>query len=795
MKRRLWPTLLSMLLISAGPLWAQQATNWQGKTDNANWFDEENWTSGFPMQGSIANITDGEVGVFPGQPTPQAFILTIARQRELQEAQAKLNIEGQDLLISNRLVVADATFGLAQGDLSLLSNPNFGGGILHANQVTIGQATGKGGQAIGNAFIQHQMRSNTASESNLTVGRNANSEMAHGHLIVPGTIGNSDLQSGYASVNIGQISGVESGEAVGTVSTGGLFNAGGELTVGLNTSARRTSYASGTLNANAIDGYDLATFGASEVGVARADVTVQSFYGVQKTILGSPNSRGRARLVFGPETNVEGEIIAIHPGSVLTAGGGTKINAEVFNEGRIGILPDENKEQFGQLQIRTLQQTDDGIFEFNIGGEEPIFGYQQLLVTEGIELAGSVHLTFENDFIPEVGQQFQVIDSPRGIDLARTAWKVTNPPKDVAFEFQESEGLVVQVVSPRTLDFVSADGGDFRWTDQNIWTDRRLPKSFDDITMLNTQKTPQRVRATPGAITRRLTIDGTLSAMELNIPRGVKFMATHDIRVMSQGQITLEGGAALLADQVKLEAGSALVAEGQLTGNLANEGLVRIGVRDEPTQLNIDGSFSQLPLGYLEMGVFGTEDGEFDQLLIDGIAELDGTLVLDIDFDKLLPNARIPLLTATDGISGNFRLKLPFGKTELPLGLRTEGSEDSDGGMQMIFYSGGGPGILGDMNWDLSVDECDFDAFALALQNPAAYASDFGFEPGLWADINDDGEFDVDDIGPFYDLVSGVSCEAVVPLPEPTSHVMLTIASLMLLTVRRRPTRLQGPQA
>jgi len=62
-------------------------------------------------------------------------------------------------------------------------------------------------------------------------------------------------------------------------------------------------------------------------------------------------------------------------------------------------------------------------------------------------------------------------------------------------------------------------------------------------------------------------------------------------------------------------------------------------------------------------------------------------------------------------------------------------------------------GVIGDMDWNGSVDFDDTSPFALGLSNHNGYENVYGVDPGIHGDVNQDGVFDFDDIAPFVELL------------------------------------------
>ena len=99
-----------------------------------------------------------------------------------------------------------------------------------------------------------------------------------------------------------------------------------------------------------------------------------------------------------------------------------------------------------------------------------------------------------------------------------------------------------------------------------------------------------------------------------------------------------------------LAAGSRLSGNGTINGNLVNGGTV--GPGNSPGTIFVAGNFTQTPAGTLVMEI--ASPVSFDQLIITGTADVDGTLQLDL-IDGFVPaGEEFTIITAGGGVNGEF---------------------------------------------------------------------------------------------------------------------------------------------
>ncbi len=120
---------------------------------------------------------------------------------------------------------------------------------------------------------------------------------------------------------------------------------------------------------------------------------------------------------------------------------------------------------------------------------------------------------------------------------------------------------------------------------------------------------------------------------------------------VSGGEFLVDGN---LVSNVLVTSAGTLGGHGLITGNLINTGTVSIG--GALGTLSVKGKYSQQSGGTLVIRVNGSAAGQHDALVVDGAAELGGTLQIKkgSGVARLKPGDQIPFLTATGGVSGKF---------------------------------------------------------------------------------------------------------------------------------------------
>ncbi len=211
------------------------------------------------------------------------------------------------------------------------------------------------------------------------------------------------------------------------------------------------------------------------------------------------------------------------------------------------------------------------------------------------------------------------------------------------------------------------------------------------------------------------------------------------------GVTTVNG--TLSAGSINLQGGT-LAGTGAVSGPVTSSGTVSPGA--SVGTLSVAGAYQQTASGILDVQLAGLTPGtEYDRLIVSGSATLGGTLRVQI-VEPFLPqvgDSFVVLLCASR--TGTFmihdadclhpagkRFRVTYGPSSVTVTVMAASMD------------------LADMDCDCVLSPDDFSAFALALVNPAAYASAHPSCSILRGDMNGDGLVNGDDLQGFVSAVT-----------------------------------------
>ena len=336
------------------------------------------------------------------------------------------------------------------------------------------------------------------------------------------------------------------------------------------------------------------------------------------------------------------------------------------------------------------------------------------------------------------------------------------------------------VTTVHTWDTTAASGV---WSTPTHWDAIATPGELWIADVAGVSGAAQEAVVSSNSTVHQLFVSGGAGQMTVVIEDAVTLTTFGHTTIQPGGGIHLEGGT-LSAQAIILE-GGVLSGSGTVIGDVNNEhGVISPG--ESAGILLVEGIFAQRGGSTLAIEIGGLESGdeltdpEFDNLVIDGPAVVDGLLEVSLidDFEPLLGSS-FDILTEADSVDGM------FSAANFPL-LGPGLVWDIDYGTNRITLEVVNA-LLGDMNGDGALTEDDIDSFVLALTNPAAYDAMFPLlQREALGDVNLDGLFNLGDVGDFKGLSFDPGSAAAQSIPEPGALGLLAVACFGLVLSRRR---------
>jgi Aspartyl protease len=266
------------------------------------------------------------------------------------------------------------------------------------------------------------------------------------------------------------------------------------------------------------------------------------------------------------------------------------------------------------------------------------------------------------------------------------------------------------------------------WSTGGNWSGGTAPNNLGIANVRHVSGGNQVAELTATTTVWEVNVSGSVSqTMTLNVQNGVRLTTFSGINIESNGILQLSGGT-LDAQFVEI-----------FGGTLRGSGLVTTGSGSIPGQvesrggtvspgngigtLSIEGRFANAEGSTLAIELGGLAAGtQYDQLLVDGGAALDGTLSVSlVGFTPFVGDTFTIL--AADAIGGQFSA----------LSLPGAYQWDVDYGATDVVLSVIGPGLAGDFNSDNKVDMADYVVWRKSDGSPQRYEtwrSHYGNLPG-----------------------------------------------------------------
>lgn len=718
--------IVMLVVAESGPTAVAQIPTTVWQVAEGQWFDRRNWSNGVPGGRDSAVIANGIATVNGGTLTPTANTLTIGQSSSVADSKAALQLTNNDLALNQSLNVGHSVAGSVVGELTMQGQSPRGLplNLTLVSEMNVGIAESSGATGSGLVDLAGSIRA-TGKQAMLQIGvSKTRGGTAYGNVRATGDI------LGFQQILIGNAD--AGGMAVGQlVLTGGSLS-GNSLQIGSQKEGENASY---------------------------------------------------GRLIL-ENSQIAIDTVSVGPASKLM--GNNLEFTTLFNAGQ--LLPGSS---IGTRKIaRQYTQAATGALQFHVAGTTAGQNHDQFIVASNAVLAGGLTLDFGADYQPTMGDTFELIRAG-SIHGGFDRFALQNPPANAGLRFVGTEQMVSVVIEPvKRLEFLNPSGQQqLSWNDPKNWQGNQLPGSLNAIDLFNQYPQSQLMQIDSNVVVQNLTlgtVDSGAGDMTLQVNDGLQLSATHAIQIGRGGQLHYGDQSGVHASLLQIDRGGRIQGSGNITGNVVNGGYVNPGPA-VAAALQIDGNFTQLESGVLEFDFSGTEPSQFDTILIDGEANLNGLLTLNLgDLSSLQPGESYALISATEGITGSFsRVKLVG---QAPPGI---GFGFSFGENEVILFSQ--TSTLGDMNFDGVADGCDVEDFVLAMRDPLGYFDAHTAPPEINGDTSLDFRFDFDDIEPFLELIGDEPCEAeLTSVPEPNSIVLGLATLLGLLGWRRRSRALTG---
>lgn len=479
------------------------------------------------------------------------------------------------------------------------------------------------------------------------------------------------------------------------------------------------------------------------------------------------------------------------------------------------------------FQLPNLELSPNDTLPVRIGGPNlPGVDYDLYQIVGNAMLEGSVELQLINGYQPAVGDTIQFLEAQTIEQQFRSIFLPIAPPQDVAVQLRRDDQLVsAEFVSPRFDNNYTGQIPTSLWQNPENWTQGEVPNSTNSLMLTNDSPfATRRLRVIGGpnegfqpATAHELVIQGGLLPMIVEVSDSGHLSSTIRTKIDEEGRLELVNQGSLftgellvgskgtvLMDNGRIQTGknSALVAgtlmgTGQVIGGveLLPGGLLEI---QEPAGsrggvLTIEGDYTQSPGARLSLDLPSDNQGEYEQLLIEGTASFGGVLQVDLTgFETFGVGTRIEQVVHAQDVGQG----MAFRNLEA-IGLPPGTYAGVEYGFGSYYASIVGHAV-GDMDGDDDFDQLDVDLFVLALRDREAYELtplDGGGIIGISADITGDtdydGDLDFDDIDEMIALMEGsaaIYAQQVllgITVPEPGSLSLLALACLVVARWRK----------
>ena len=540
--------------------------------------------------------------------------------------------------------------------------------------------------------------------------------------------------------------------------------------------------------------FDLFNAGTgTQVYEVLGDVTIEMPMGDASTTSltvneGSVNASGFIQVVGGATLNGTGQLMGLelNVSSNSTLGGTLTFNSN-GNLTNNGFVKPGNSGSIGTLNANSnYAQNAGGTLEIEIDGSMPVAESDILQHSGGgiVTLSGQLRVPFLGGYMPQPNDNFTFLTSqlPSGGIIGQFhSLSLPNLTGNVAARVDYTASTAsIQFLTASTRQFfpgaLSPSGPNF-WSNPTFWGGSQVPDSTNVVNLIN--NTPNdltlELRNDPAdpvstdAFTHFTTLSGTNQTMTLRVPEGTNFTAVQQMNVNNNGILHLDGGT-VHTNRLKINPGGLLNGDGgtingtlQVGTNQPSSAVAIFSTGNSPGTTTIEGNLDVNTNGQLDIDV--VDMNSFDMVEVTQTANLAGTLNVVAGSISPLPTdgvTEVTILTATNGVVSRFDNVVTSGMQDHFFAPRYD-----SGSVSLLSY------LEGDMNRNGLRNAEDVTFFAMAVTDPDGYFDQFFIFGEQSGDINDDGLFDFDDIGPFSQLSGiGLTAEEIVAAIEAYQHAV-----------------------
>jgi hypothetical protein len=405
---------------------------------------------------------------------------------------------------------------------------------------------------------------------------------------------------------------------------------------------------------------------------ATASTNIDIALGAELTLEGSfdfagqtVTKSGSGRLYLDSELTTQSGTFQHNDGRL---GGSGVVNGDLVT-GAATVAPGHG---VGQLSVTgDFTMGPGSALEFEIGGTSAS-QFDTLQVGKNAYLHGALEVTLTDDYYPDLGQQFSVLQA---VSIANYGVTLGGPDADkFKLIFRLGELLLESTALPLPADFQwAASSGN--WHDSANWSPGGIPNGNDNTVVFTGAASPVTVTMNSPATVREITLDGSSSyrlegaqtltlaadagSAGLTVTGGnhvwtapITAAASTTIDIASGAELTLEGSFDF-ENQTLTKSGSgrlyldstSTTQSGTLQHNdgfLGGDGIVNgdltltaatVGPGHGVGELTVKGDFTMGSESVLEIEIGGTSASEFDVLQVGENAYLDGALAVTLTDD------------------------------------------------------------------------------------------------------------------------------------------------------------------